>query len=142
MNLREKVNAASLGERPAGYLKKIYLAAPFLIGSWFGQGQPDDKSEMWLIRQQANGNFQAQFRTCIKGKAQDDVESGHWSLAGDMETLMVLSVDGKPASQGESYKILSHDAGKQVYRYMASGFVYTSRRVGGDFDLPSCEAIS
>ncbi len=136
------IYAASLGERPKGNLRQVFFVVPFLIGSWFGTGQPDDKSEMWLIHHQANGNFQALFRTCLKGKAFDDVESGHWALAGDMETLTILSVDGKPAALQESYKVLSHDAGKQVYRYMTSGFVYTSRRVDESFEMPSCEAIS
>jgi hypothetical protein len=53
---------------------------------------------MWLIHQQADGAFQAQFRSCFKGKASDGLETGRWSLAGDMETLKVLTVDGAPAS--------------------------------------------
>jgi hypothetical protein len=39
-------------------------AAPFPVGAWFGQGQPHDKSEMWIARMLANGDFRVQFRTC------------------------------------------------------------------------------
>lgn len=118
------------------------LAAPFLVGAWFGQGQPNDKSEMWLARNAPDGTFQVQFRACSKGKALDQMETGRWSLNGDTEKLEVLSVNGAPMMQQEIYKILSHDGARQVYRYLATGFVYSSRRVDGKFEMPSCEAIS
>jgi hypothetical protein len=123
-------------------LRRAFFAAPFLVGAWFGQGQPNDKAEMWLARNAANGTFQVQFRSCTKGHALDQVETGRWSLVGDIETLQVLSVNGAPLAQAETYKVLSHEAGKQVYRYQATGFVYMSRRVDSNFELPSCEAIS
>jgi hypothetical protein len=123
-------------------LSRIFFAAPFLIGAWFGQGQPDDKSEMWLVHNDPDSSFQVQFRACAKGKAMDQMETGRWSLAGDTETLQVLTVNGTPLAQREIYKILSHDGAKQIYRYLATGFVYTSRRVDGDFEMPSCEMIS
>jgi hypothetical protein len=123
-------------------LRRAFLAAPFLVGAWFGQGQPNDKSEMWLARNAPDGTFQVQFRACSKGKALDQMETGRWSLAGDTETLEVLSVNGAPMAQKEIYKILSQDGAKQVYRYQATGFVYSSRRVDGNFEMPSCETIS
>jgi hypothetical protein len=123
-------------------VRRVFLAAPFLIGSWFGQGQPDDKAEMWLARNAPDGTFEVQFRSCSKGHNLDQVETGRWSLNGDTETLQVLKVNGTPLAQTELYKILSHDAGKQVYRYAVTGFVYTSRRVDDKFELPSCETIS
>ena len=123
-------------------MRRAFLAAPFLIGAWFGQGQPDNKGEMWLARNFPDGSFQVQFRSCNKGHALDQVETGRWSLNGATETLQVLTVNGAPLAQKELYKVLSHDGAKQVYRYEVTGFVYTSRRVDGKFELPSCETIS
>ena len=123
-------------------MRQVFLAAPFLVGAWFGQGQPDDKGEMWLAHNAPDGSFQVQFRSCRKGQALDQIETGRWSLNGDTETLQVLTVNGAPLAQKELYKVLSHDGAKQVYRYDVTGFVYTSRRVDDKFELPSCETIS
>ena len=70
------------------------------------------------------------------------METGRWQLTGDVETLHVRSVNGAPASLDDSYRILSHDGQKQVYRFLATGFVYSSKRVDDTFELPSCETIS
>jgi hypothetical protein len=123
-------------------LRNIVFAVPFLVGSWFGVGQPDDKASMWLIHQQADGTFQVLFRSCAKGKDLDEIETGRWQLNGDVETLNIQTVNGQRTDQNDEYKILSHDGGKQVYRFTGTGFVYTSRRVDGTFEMPSCETIS
>ena len=123
-------------------MKRALFAAPFLIGSWFGTGQPDDKAAMWIAHMGANGSFAAQFRSCVKGKELDEVETGHWRLEGDTETINVQTVNGEAISREDTYKILIHDGGKQVYRYLADGFVFTSHRVDDKFEMPSCEAIS
>jgi len=117
-------------------------AAPFLVGTWVGQGQPDDKHQMWVARMSANGEFHAQFRTCLKGQALDQFNSGNWTLAGDVETIVVSKINDDPVLRTDIYKILSHDAKTQTYRYLPTGFVYTSHRVADSFELPSCEAIS
>jgi len=113
-----------------------------LIGSWFGTGQPDDKGSMWLIRQAADGSFAVQFRTCLRGKNLDEIETGRWSLNGDVETLHIQTVNGTPVSQDDTYKILSHDGGKQVYRFLGTGFSYSSRRVDEAFEMPDCQTVS
>jgi hypothetical protein len=119
------------------------LAAPsFLVGSWFGQGQPQDKSEMWLAHMGADGSFRAQFRACIQGKAFDGVQIGTWSLAGDVETIHVTGANGRPFQRTDTYRILAHTAQQQTYRYEATGFVYRSRRVGETFEMPSCDLTS
>jgi hypothetical protein len=121
---------------PAAY------AAPFLVGTWFGEGQPYDKHEMWVARMMPDGNFRAEFRSCNKGKAQDQVQTGRWSLAGDTESITTFTVNGKPDQFTSLYKILWQNGKKQTYRYMATGFVCTSARVADTFELPSCETIS
>jgi hypothetical protein len=122
--------------------RNIFFAAPFLVGSWFGTGQPDDRGSMWLIHQMADGTFQVQFRSCVKGKDLDEVETGRWQLNGDTETLFIQTVNGQRAAQADDYKILWHDGGKQIYRFTGTGFVYSSKRVDANFVLPSCETIS
>lgn len=123
-------------------MKQVFFAAPFLVGSWFGMGQPDDTGTMWLIHQAANGTFRVEFRTCFKGKALDEVETGRWQLAGNIETLHIQSVNGQDYSQDDIYKILSHDGGKQTYSFLRTGFVYSSKRVDEKYQMPSCEMIS
>ena len=113
-----------------------------MIGSWFGTGQPDDKGSMWLIHQAADGSFMVQFRDCVKGHNLDEIETGRWTLNGDAETLQIRSVNGTAVSQNDNYKILSHDGSKQVYRFLGTGFVYTSKRVAPNFTMPDCETIS
>ena len=120
----------------------VASAAPFLVGTWFGEGQPYDKHEMWMAQMMPNGNFRAQFRSCIKGQAHDQIQTGQWSLAGDMETITTFTVYGKPDQFTSLYKILWQNGKKQTYRYMTTGFVYTSTRVADTFELPSCETIS
>ena len=117
-------------------------AAPFLVGTWFGTGQPGDKSEMWIARMGADGSFHAQFRSCSKGQGTDLFQTGSWVLNGDDETISITSVNGLFYLRNDSYKILSHDQNRQTYRYLATGFVYNSRRVDDKFQMPECEAIS
>src|ERR1700742_616321 len=123
-------------------MRNIFLAAPFLVGSWFGTGQPDDKASMWLIHQQAGGAFTVLFRSCVKGHNFDEVETGHWQLNGDTETLQVQTMNGRNISQRDDYKILWHDGGKQIYRFSGTGYVYTSKRVDPNFQMPDCQTIS
>ena len=123
-------------------MKNAIFAVPFLVGSWFGVGQPDDKGSMWLIHQTADGNFSVLFRTCVRGKNFDELETGRWSLAGDTETLSVQTVNGQKVSQSDNYRILSHDGQKQTYRFLGTGFVYSSKRVDGSFEMPDCQLVS
>lgn len=118
-------------------------AAPWLVGAWYGQGQPYDKSEMWLAQMLPDGEFRAQFRACIKGKAHDSFDIGSWSLNGDMETIRVVQVNGMAiAPRTDLYKVLAQDGKRQTYRYLGTGFVYHSSRVAPGFQLPDCDLVS
>ena len=89
-----------------------------------------------------NGDFRAEFRSCVKGKATDEWQTGHWSLDKDVETIILGTVNGMPFVQTDLYKILFQDGKRQTYRYLGNGFVYNSRRVDDKFQMPSCESIS
>jgi hypothetical protein len=114
----------------------------WIAGFWFGQGQPNDKSEMWIAHMGADGSFHAQFRACRKGKASDTTNDGNWRLNGDMETIQIQTVGGQYFPRTDYYAILSHDGKSQSYRYLATGFVYTSKRVDAKFQMPACDLVS
>ena len=127
----------------------ILLAAPalaaerpsYLIGHWFGQGEPNDKSEMWLAHAGANGDFTAQFRACRKGKASDLVQKGTWWFQDGIEYVQITLVNGQVVFNETPYKILAHDGNHQTYS-MPSGFVFRSSRVDANFQMPPCELVS
>jgi len=114
----------------------------YMIGTWFGHGQPGDKSSMYIDRMRADGSWRGEYRTCLKGKALDTVQAGRWSLADDILTLKVEKVDGQAAPRTDAYKMLSHDAGSQKYLSLGYNFPYTPQRVTDDFQMPSCELTS
>jgi hypothetical protein len=134
--------------RFASALLLVLLIAPAwaapstMVGSWFGHGQPDDKSAMYIDRMRADGSWRGEYRTCVKGKPRDQVQTGRWSLAGDVITLSVQQVDGQPFARTDLYRMLSHDAQNQVYVVMFSNFRYTPRRMADDFKMPGCDLVS
>ena len=127
----------------------MLLAAPalaaerpsYLTGHWFGQGEPNDKSEMWLAHAGANGDFTAQFRACRKGKASDLVQKGIWWFQDGIEYVQITLVNGQVVFNETPYKILAHDGKHQTYS-MPSGFVFRSSRVDANFQMPPCELVS
>ena len=127
----------------------ILLAAPalaaerpsYLIGHWFGQGEPNDKSEMWLAHAGANGDFAVQFRACRKGKASDLIQKGTWWFQDGIEYVQITSSNGQIVFNETPYKILAHDGKHQTYS-MPSGFVFRSSRVDANFQMPPCELVS
>jgi hypothetical protein len=115
----------------------------WMVGRWFGTGQPNDRSEMWLAQAFADGRFHVQFRACRQGKAFDKTNDGVWTLDGTAETISIDTVDGvKLPPRHDRYTILSHTRDKQVYRYELTGFVYTSHKVDATFAMPPCDLTS
>lgn len=127
----------------------VLIAAPvasadhpaFLTGLWFGQGEPHDKSEMWLAHAWPNGDFAVQFRACRKGKAYDLLQKGTWRFKDGIEYVQITWSDGQIVFDETPYKILSHDGNHQTYS-MPSGFVFRSSRVNGNFHMPECDLVS
>ena len=117
-------------------------AAAYPVGTWFGEGEPYDKHQMWLEWFTADGNFHGLYRSCDRGKARDTTQAGRWSIEGDQETIQILTVNGMAASRTDPYKLVSYDGKKWVYRYLGNGFVFTAKRVDEKFEMPSCESIS
>ncbi len=119
-------------------------AAPsYMVGTWFGQGQPDDKSAMYIDRMRADGTWRGEYRVCIKGKPpKDDIQEGRWKLAGDILTLGVETVGGQFWPRTDTYKILEHSLKAQKYLSLGYKFTYTPQRVADDFKMPSCDLTS
>jgi hypothetical protein len=116
--------------------------ASYMIGTWFGRGQPDDRDAMYIDRMRSDGSWRGEYRTCVKGEATDQTQTGHWSLSGDTLSLKVEAVDGAPAPRTDYYKMLGHSSGAQKYISLGLNFPYTPQRVADDFQMPSCELIS
>src|ERR1700758_1921774 len=123
------------------------LAAPARAGSHkggtrFGRGQPEDQESMYIDRMRADGSWRGEYRTCIKGKPLDQVQEGHWSLAGDTLSLRVDTVNGMRAPRTDLYKMLAHTATTQKYLSLGWNYPYTLEREPDDFKMPSCQLIS
>lgn len=110
---------------------------PYLTGLWFGQGEPNDKSEMWLARTTADGEIAVQFRACRKGEASDIFQKGRWWFRDGIEYVQITLSNGQIVFDETPYKILSHDGNHQTYS-MPSGFVFRSTRVDAKFKMPDC----
>ena len=117
-------------------------ATPYLLGFWFGTGQPNDKTNMWLEQFLPDGEFRGQYRSCVGGKPQDMIQTGRWSLDGDKERIDILTVNGHYQPRSDPHQLVSVDEKTWKYRYLPLGYVFTARRVDEKFELPSCEAIS
>ena len=119
------------------------VAAPsYMIGTWFGTGQPHDRSSMYIDRMRPNGSWRGEYRTCVKGKPQDTVQEGSWSLNGDILSLKVQTVDSFPLPRTDTYKMLAHSATTQKYIELSRNFPYTPTRVADDFKMPPCDLVS
>ena len=115
-------------------------AASYMVGTWFGRGQPEDQESMYIDRMHADGSWRGEYRTCPRGKLKplDQIQQGHWSLAGDMLSLRVDTVNGKRAPRTDFYKMLAHTATTQKYLSMGWNYPYTPQRERDDFQMPSC----
>jgi hypothetical protein len=117
-------------------------AAPSLVGTWFGQGEPHDKEQMYLDHFLPNGEIHSQFRTCVKGEAHDAAEDGTWKVTGNILTINVARHNGVPAPRQDVYRLdlVTPQRFKEVY--LALNFPFDERRVAGDFKMPSCKLVS
>ncbi len=133
--------------RRAAWAFQMLLATPAyaasdLAGTWFGTDQPDARSSMYIDRLRPNGDCRGEYLTSIKGKSEDMIQTGHWSLSGDMLSLSVETVNGMIAPRTDIYQMLSHDAKTQKYVSLPSNFTYTPKRMPDSFKMPGCDLVS
>jgi len=135
------MRAASVG------LFLLALASPAaaqstMVGTWFGHGQPEDQSSLYIDRMRADGSWRGEYRSCVRGKARDQVQEGRWTLEGDTLSLWIERVNGATEPRTDTYKMQWHSANAQKYVSQGWRFLYTPQRVADDFQMPSCELTS
>jgi hypothetical protein len=114
-----------------------------MAGVWFGTGQPDDKSEMYIDRFNADGSFSNQHRYCRAGRIAADIrETGRWSVKGDILTIDIATVSGKAQPRTDRYRLISVDARTQNYVVLPTNFAYHARRMDAKFQMPPCDLTS
>ncbi len=113
-----------------------------IVGTWYGEGQPDDPNYMWMAHYDAGGKYEAHFRICRGTATEEIVNKGVWTYSGAIDDVVTLEADGHAMYHDDRYDTLSLDKNKYVYRHEATGFVFTARRVADDFKLPTCAAVS
>ena len=118
------------------------LAAASLAGTWFGQGEPFDKTEMYLDHFLPNGEIHSQFRLCQKGQARDSTEDGSWAVSGTILTIKVARHNGQPSPREDVYRLDLVTPQRFRETYLALNFPFDERRVADDFQMPSCELVS
>ncbi|HEY2010293.1 MAG TPA: lipocalin family protein [Rhizomicrobium sp.] len=118
------------------------FAAPSLVGTWFGQGQPGDKQSMYLDRLTADGKIHSRFRDCRNGKTIDSTEEGTWSLMGNTLTIQVELHNGLFMPRTDVYRLDSANAKDFRISYLPLNFPYDERRVDDRFEMPSCQLVS
>ncbi len=118
------------------------MAAPSLVGTWFGQGEPQDRQEMYLDHFLPNGEIHSQFRTCVKGKPTDSSEDGTWAVSGTTLTIRVARHNGLPAPRVDVYRLDLVTPQRFKETFLALNFPFDERRVPDDFKMPGCELVS
>ena len=119
-----------------------FAAPSWMVGTWFGSGQPHDRSSMYIDRMRPDGSWRGEYRTCRKGKPEDLVQEGRWSLKGDTLLLKVESVGGMIMPRTDTYRMLAHSANDQKYVELPLNFSYAPKRVADNFTMPPCDLVS
>ena len=117
-------------------------AAPSLAGTWFGQGQPDNKESMYLDHFLANGELHSQFRDCVKGRAIDSFEDGTWTVKGDILTINIARHNRIAMPRTDTYRLASVTPKGFKDIYLPLNFPFDERRVDDKFEMPSCQLTS
>jgi hypothetical protein len=126
----------------ANFAAPADAAVPFVVGSWYGQGQPADKYEMWLDHLLPDGSFNGLYRSCVKGKAYDATQTGYWSLKDNMLSISIVTVNGFFQPRVDVYQTLSQDPKHWSYRYLKLGYVFNAERVDNKYQITPCETVS
>ncbi len=114
-----------------------------MVGSWFGSGQPHDRSQMYIDNFLADGSFRNQHRQCAQGKIASELfEAGRWRLVGNILTIDIATVDGKPDPRSDRYRVNSVDDKIQDYTYLPTNFGYKARKVAAGYKMPPCDLTS
>ena len=118
------------------------LAQAPLDGAWFGQGQPFDKSAMYLLTIRPDGSFITHHRFCRKGREINRFVAGTWALGGDTITYHVATVNGRAMPRIDVFHLVALDQRRQSTVLLKNNYSYVADRVDAAFELPSCQLVS
>ncbi len=127
-----------------------HARAADILGSWYGEGEPDDVNQVWLARAFADGSMKITFRAC-HGLVPNIVNvEGRWKLTGTRMEIFMERANGQPVQVHDSYEILSNNGRTLRYKLTQSatapasfiGYVFTSNKVTDDFQVPGCGIVS
>jgi hypothetical protein len=137
------VCASLLAVAPA-FAQKPQSVTQRWAGSWFGTGQPNDRSQMYIDTFQPDGRFHDHHRQCAKGEIAYEVfETGRWRVENNnLLVIDIATVGGKPDPRTDRYRINSIDDRIQDYTYLANNFGYKARKVNAGFQMPPCDLAS
>ena len=114
-------------------------AAEFtFIGNWYGVGEPDDPSISYIDSYSADGTFHSEFRKCQRGEVVwRQTETGKWSVAKGVLTMISDTIDGKPERFDNSYRLEFADSGEFHARLMRPDYLFIEKRLA-KFEFPPC----
>jgi hypothetical protein len=123
---------------------------PSLVGSWYGEGQPNDPGAVWLAQLSQDGTFKAFFRTCAGQRAVVGVMDGRWKVTGTLMEIFVQGWNGEPRNYRDGYQILANNGKTLRYKFTepgnppssSIGHIFTSSRVPDSFKIPGCDIVS
>ncbi|HJR56256.1 MAG TPA: hypothetical protein VJ798_06735 [Rhizomicrobium sp.] len=133
------VAALLLAAAPALAQKKPWPVA----GIWFGSGQIDDRSQMYIDTFNPGGSFHAHHRKCAQGKvAYELFEAGRWRVVDNALTVDIATVNGRKEPRTDLYLIKSVDDKIQNYVHVDTNFEFRARKVNASFKMPPCDLSS
>jgi hypothetical protein len=114
-------------------------AAEFtFIGNWYGVGEPDDPSISYIDSYSADGTFHSEFRKCQRGEVVwRQTETGKWSIAKGVLTMISDSIDGKPDRFDNSYRLEFTDMNEFHARLAQPDYLFVEKRLP-KFEFPPC----
>ena len=118
----------------------------WMVGKWLGESPVSEGgTKSWLIERSADGTYIVTFRNvAIDGTIDVDQEYGDWGISGDVYFTMtrgwLRGGQKRPVRHRESYFDDAYLVRRLtplefVYESVASGDVYSVRKVGADFTL-------
>lgn len=117
------------------------LAAPFfLVGTWYGEGQPSSENVTWVVQFKSDGHWAARFRYCTTPR-HESATSGTWTADKHAWTLVYTFSNGQPMYWEDRYVTLSYDGRKHTYRSTQTGHTFTAVRVPDGSKPPACEIV-
>jgi hypothetical protein len=113
---------------------------PSLVGFWLGEGQPDVAGRIVYITEIKNdGTFRSEFRKYEGCRlAETNIETGTWTLNGDVEEMITTEVNGSPVNFGNVYTIELLNETEQRARMHKNNYLFVEKRVAG-FQFPPCQ---